>query len=179
MAASAKTVRNKSRLRGPVSDQRRMVEFAIHLVVGWTLAFGILALAPDLERWTVEATAASVATAFRAFSFPATLSGVTVSTWGTSIRVIPECTPLMPTILLCVAILAFPASRSWKLYGLVLGIVVLWVYNIVRLVALIGVLALRPSMFDVIHVFFLQTLTLLVAGGWFVLWTRGPRRRTA
>src|SRR5262249_12608972 len=77
-------------------------------------------------------------------------------------QIVSDCTPLMPTVLLASAILAFPATWRWKALGLAAGAGALWAYNLTRVLALFVVKARWPQAFDFVHVYVWQSATLLV-----------------
>ena len=84
--------------------------------------------------------------------------------------IIPECTPLMPVLLLAIAMAAYPAPARWKLIGIAAGIAALWLYNVVRMLTLLATLAMRPTWFTFMHVYLWQSMTLLVVSALFLAW---------
>jgi exosortase/archaeosortase family protein len=85
----------------------------------------------------------------------------------------------MPTAALWIAIAAFPAPWRWKVGGLLAGAGLLWLYNMARILALVPVLAYRPQIFDFIHVYLWQTVTLLVVFALFLLWLKLQQPKVA
>jgi exosortase/archaeosortase family protein len=88
-------------------------------------------------------------------------SGTRVRIAGVTLEIIMECTPVMPALLLWSAICAFPASARWKLVGVAAGGILLWVYNIARVLSLALVLRSRPAWFPFVHVYLWQGLSLV------------------
>ncbi len=108
-------------------------------------------------------------------------TGATRVEWGSvALEIDSECTPVLPTLVLCASLFAFAAPVRWKLLGAAAGAIALWGFNVLRLVALALVLRQWPRAFEIVHVLLWQTATLLVVLGLFVLWVRrvpGPERR--
>jgi exosortase/archaeosortase family protein len=136
----------------------------------------LVAWVPAIEAWAVRHTIASLAglAALLHIGFGAT--GTTLRLAGTTIEIVPDCTPLMPTAALWIAILAFPSPWPRRLLGLAAGAAALWLYNLARILALVPVLRFRPRWFDFIHIYLWQTMTLLVVFAIFLVWLGVPFR---
>ena len=132
----------------------------------------VAVLVPAIERRAIAGTVASDAGVLRAATFRPVVSAASILVGGHPVEITPDCTPLMPTAALWVAMLAFPASLPWRLAGALAGAAVLWAYNVARIIAMIGVLNVRPAWFDLLHVYMWQTLTLVVVIGLFLMWLR-------
>jgi exosortase/archaeosortase family protein len=91
---------------------------------------------------------------------------------GSSLQIISECTPLVPAVLLCGAIAAFPAAARLRALGVAAGLVLLWIYNVLRIVVLVAVLAYKPAIFDLIHVYLWQSVTIVLVAVLFAAWLR-------
>jgi exosortase/archaeosortase family protein len=169
-----------SRLRRALmgtDDRWRVLGFVLRLLAGCLLATSLLALQPGIEHWAVMNTVGSVRGALRLASIHPQIAGTTVVVEQAALRIVPECTPLMPTVLLAVAIAAYPARLRWKLLGIGAGLIILWLFNTVRMLALLGTLIWWPRGFTFVHVYLWQTITLLVVSGLFVAWLRLTRGR--
>ena len=159
------------------TGHRWVVGFTLRLLAGWALAIAVLALAPGIERWAVAATVESVGVALRLATLQPEISGATIQVGQAAIMIIPECTPVMPVLLLAIAIAAYPARPRWKLAGIAAGLVALWLFNVVRMLALLATLTWWPRTFKFMHVYLWQTVTLLVVAGLFVAWLQQVERR--
>ncbi len=146
--------------------------FALRFVALWLLALGIASWKLLADRWAVDFTVANLSWVLRIASAHPEVAGSSVSAGGANIRIIPDCTPLMPTLALWAAMLAFPASLRHKTLGLAGGAIAVWAFNLARVLALMGVLVWAPRHFHFVHVYLWQTGTLLVVLGLFVLWVR-------
>jgi len=67
-------------------------------------------------------------------------------------------------------VLAYPCTMSEKGIGIALGIVVLFVLNLVRTVSLFLVGTYLPSVFDTVHYVVWQSLMILLAIGVWLFW---------
>jgi len=157
-----------------------MLGFVLRFVCLWGLALLALSLAPGVERWMVETTTAHLAFLLRSTSVDTHLEASNViRARGAYVEIVPDCTALMPTAILWAAVIAFPAPPRPKLWGVALGSVAVWVFNLVRMLALVAVLWWSPQNFEFVHVYLWRTGTLLVVCAMFILWVRlGTRDRS-
>jgi exosortase/archaeosortase family protein len=158
------------RRKGQRSAPSSATRFLTRVLLGWLGAVAILALFPAIEQVAVRATVWTLWGVLTAMSLHPVVSGAAVSSWGVSVEIVEECTPLLPAVVYGVAVLSYPARPRAKLFGIAAGITVLWIYNILRLIALYGVLVWQPRFFDLVHLYFWQTLTFVVLCGLFILW---------
>jgi len=152
----------------------------MRLVAVWGFSLSLLALLPQLEQEIVHGTVNSLGTLAHVLQLPFEAFLPYVSVAGVSLEIITDCTPIMPTLVLWSAVFAFPAPIGWKLAGVGVGAAVLWVYNLVRILALALVLRFYPPWFEFVHIYLWQSLTLLVVLAIFATWVRlhrpvGPR----
>jgi exosortase/archaeosortase family protein len=158
--------------RFSIGSLRPVVGFLLRFAVLWVTGLVLLALLPAVERAAVRWTVASLEAVSRVLPVESTFTPPFLYLGGISLEIVPDCTPLLPALAFAAAVTAFPASLYWKLTGLLLGTALLWLFNVVRLFALIAVLAWAPSLASFAHVFFIQTLTLLLICLLFCLWLR-------
>lgn len=166
--------RRRSRERGgsPAAERSWVVGFVLRLLAGWAVAIGLLALAPGIERWAVTATVGSIGVALRLASLCPEILDTTIRLGSVALIIIPECTPVMPVLLLAIAMVSYPATLRWKLAGIGAGIVALWIFNVVRMLALFATLVWWPESFKFMHVYLWQSITLLVVSALFMTWLR-------
>lgn len=127
---------------------------------------------PNSENWVIGATLQSLGLARFLLPSAVRVDAPSFSIGPTSIQIVSDCTAMFPTLLLIGGILAFPTRWRWKLVGGLAGAGLLWVYNMLRIYALMAVLRHAPAYFDLIHVYLWQSVTLLVVVGCFLLWVR-------
>lgn len=90
-----------------------------------------------------------------------------------SLRIKEGCDGIMPMLLYTMSILAFPISMKYKWQGVIIGLVFLFVMNVLRIVSLyfVGV-HFEYAVFDFMHVDFWSILYLVLAiASWFI-WMR-------
>jgi len=155
---------------------RAILGFVLRFVGGWVLVIALVSWIPALDRWAIAHTIASLGGIARTFRLAFTSSGSSVQIAGASMQIVADCTPLMPIAALAIAVFAFPAPWRWRGLGLLGGAVLLWLYNLVRIFALVPVLSWKPEWFDFIHVYLWQTMTLLVVFAIFLVWLRVQNR---
>jgi exosortase/archaeosortase family protein len=142
----------------------------------WLVAILALSAWPGPETWAMAATVESLRLVLLAASGHPDVQNGMIQMGGVSFQIVSDCTPLMPTILLTSAMLAFPATWRWKALGLASGAAALWIYNLVRVLALCVVKGRWPQAFAFVHVYVWQSATLLVVFLLFLGWL-GARSR--
>jgi len=171
--------RDRARAARAAGERSWVIGFVVRLLIGWALAIVALSLLPGIEHRAVSGTVWSVGATLRAISFRPEITGATIRLGSVALQIIPECTPVMPVLLLAIAMLAYPASARWKLAGIAAGIAALWVYNVIRMLALLATLSFRPTWFKFMHVYLWQSITLLVVSALFLAWLRYTPREEA
>ena len=166
------TRRAEARPAASGSPRRETLAFVGRFAAGWVCALLLTALVPGIERSAISGTVACLYGVLRAASIHTTVAGSQIVVGPTRSEIAPDCTPLFATAVLWSAILAFPASPRWKLTGALVGAAALWLYNLGRILALIGAEVFCPAWYEFIHAVLWQTLTLVVVVGVFGLWLR-------
>ena len=161
------------------AEVRAVLGFLARFAGGWISTLVLLSFVPAIDHWAVRQTVSSLLFVAGLFRVGSASGGESVSIAGVSIEIVPDCTPLMPTAALWIAIAAFPAPWRWRLTGLAAGAFLLWLYNLARILALVPVLAYHPQLFEFIHVWLWQTVTLLVVFALFLLWLKLQQPRAA
>ncbi len=133
----------------------------------------------DLNGIYSGATAWISARLLSAAGIEVTSAGPLVHLPGRSLYIAFGCNGLEAVVIYGAAILAYPATFLYKLKGLIGGLVVLQVVNIIRIVVL-GIAAVKfGKWFDYIHYYIAQGLMIAIALGLFILWLRGTTRAHA
>lgn len=108
----------------------------------------------------------------RLFGEEARASNMSVSSVSFSISIARGCDALGPSALLVAGILAFPAAFSRKISGILVGILILFAVNFIRIVSLFLIGSYYPQAFQVMHFDLWQVIfVLLVITIWF-FWLR-------
>ena len=85
------------------------------------------------------------------------------------------CTGVEPIIILLSAIFAFPSSWKSKVYGAILGMVVLQVVNLIRIVSLVYLGINHPKYFQDAHTFIWQIVIIALSLFLWMIWARSLR----
>ena len=114
-------------------------------------------------------TASLVALSLSCLGLNAEATGTFVLTNGASIDVIGECTGIFSIIVYTSVILSYLTSLGNKMIGLI-GIPILYAFNLIRLIstALVGVF--MPSMLDFIHTYLWQVFLIVFVVLLFLIW---------
>jgi exosortase/archaeosortase family protein len=89
---------------------------------------------------------------------------------GFAVQIRTNCNAIYEMGLYAAASLAYPAAASQRAMGVLSGIAVLYVVNLVRVLSLIFFGHLLPEFFDAFHVYVWQALFLVVVGGLWLGW---------
>ena len=89
---------------------------------------------------------------------------------GFAIRMANGCNGLHVTIILWAALLAFPATWTWKLKGLAAGSAAIHGVNLIRFISLFYLGQYAPNWFEFAHTYFWESMILLDALAIFWLW---------
>jgi exosortase/archaeosortase family protein len=98
------------------------------------------------------------------------VTGSVVSSSQFAFRIVDLCTAVMPMMIFTAAVLAFPSRIKEKLWGLLLGLVGIFIINQIRLVSLFYIGIYAPGIFEVTHLLVWQSLMILVAIGLWLIW---------
>lgn len=93
-----------------------------------------------------------------------------ISSPGFSVRIVRGCDAVEPMALFVCAVLAFPSPLLKKLPGIVAGMLILALLNLVRIVSLFLIGVYAPSLFGVMHVDVWQGVFIVLALVLWLLW---------
>lgn len=143
----------------------------------WAAALLLVSRVPQVEHAGVNLTLSTLQAVMGVFHQKVDRMGSTLFAAGTSVEIVSECSPHMPYLIFAAVVLAFPATWRQRLLGLLLGAVVIYVFNTVRIISLIYVLAWKRAWFDFVHVYLWQTGTIVIVFATFALWISALQRR--
>jgi len=104
------------------------------------------------------------------FSSQVAVGNYSVTFSGFTVRIIEECTGIYEILIFIAAVVAFPTTLKKKGIGLAFGIPLMYIFNVVRILALILVGRYHYGIFEFMHLYFWQvTLILMITSVW-VLW---------
>jgi archaeosortase B (VPXXXP-CTERM-specific) len=123
------------------------------------VVFQMMTVTADIECWILGW-----------FSDKVTCNENLVSFIGFPVKIIVECTGIYEILIFGAAVLAFPTSWSKRAIGLLFGVPLLYLFNVVRIIVLILVGKYWSEIFDFMHIYFWQaTLILMITSVW-LLW---------
>lgn len=96
--------------------------------------------------------------------------GIVISAPGFSVRIVRGCDAVEPMALFVCAVLAFPLPWLSKLPGIVAGMLILVLLNLVRIVSLFLIGVYWPSVFHLMHVDVWQGVFIVLALMLWLLW---------
>jgi exosortase H (IPTLxxWG-CTERM-specific) len=158
-----------------------MIRFFILFVVLLAVAFG-LELTPWAQAWFVvpwtNALAAIATSIVTLFDPHVVAAGKVIrsATNGFAVSIEAGCNGVEATLVLCAAILAFPAPWRHKVFGLAIGVVAVQLLNVVRVISLFYIGQWNLDVFEWAHQYVWQALIMLdVLIVWLIWVRRVPR----
>ena len=91
---------------------------------------------------------------------------------GVGVAILPGCNAVEACIILAAGILAFPASWQLRLFGVLLGVVLVQLINLLRIISLFYLAQWDKFWFDIAHIYLWQTLIMLDVLVFWLLWVR-------
>jgi exosortase H (IPTLxxWG-CTERM-specific) len=132
----------------------------------------ILALPDSYTRPLSEHVAATLGMTLNFFGIPALTTGDIVSEKGLAFKIVPECTPLFPSVLFIGFILFHFATLRKKAAGLVMGLPALYLGNLIRLTITFLVSRYDSRFFEIVHVYLGQIFTMFLVIMVCILWLK-------
>ncbi|UCE20260.1 MAG: exosortase H [Gemmatimonadota bacterium] len=115
-------------------------------------------------------TAKSVQIAAKLLGMHASASSSYLTVKGFSIEVITECTGLFAAFVFLACVLAYPTKIMKKVFGIIAGIFVIYILNIMRMICLIMVGIWTPQHFDFVHVYLWEGVFIIVVLMLWLVW---------
>jgi exosortase/archaeosortase family protein len=138
----------------------------------WCAGLLLIALVPALAGAAVHATVLTFSRLLALLRWPHQVADSVFLLGGAALEIVTDCTPLMPVVAFASAVLAYPARASSRLAACVAGFMILSGFNLARLLVLAVVLERAPWLFEFLHVYLWQTMTLFVVFLLFAGWLR-------
>lgn len=137
------------------------LSFAAAFAGSCLLLYVIIHLLPASALQSVnEHTAQLLGAALASAGVSATVTGDIVSGSGVAFRIVPECTPVFTGGLFLCFVVWYPASLRDKATGLFAGLLFLAFGNLLRLVGTFLITRYDRSLFDVVHVYLGQVMSV-------------------
>jgi exosortase/archaeosortase family protein len=103
--------------------------------------------------------------------------GTTITGPWATISVFRGCDAIDPILVLFAGILAYPSTWQRKLIGLLLGIPVLFLMNVVRILTLYLIKRKAPGLFEPMHLQIWPVVFVVLAGLLWLSWVRWALRK--
>ncbi len=100
----------------------------------------------------------------------ASVRGTFVSFDGFRVVVVDACNGVLPATIYLAAVLAFPTSWRARLWGVLIGLPSIFVFNLVRVASLLVLGAYWPAVFEEVHIYVWQTLVIALSMGVWIFW---------
>ncbi len=157
--------------------RRAVLGFLLRCLVYWAAALALVSRVPAVDAAGVSLTVRTLQLALWTFRVPVQRAGSALFVGGTSVEIVSDCSPHMPYLIYAAVVLAFPATWRQRLFGLLAGALVIHVFNTLRILTLIAILAWQRPWFEFAHVYLWQTGTVLAVFAAFALWLRSTVMR--
>jgi exosortase/archaeosortase family protein len=149
---------------------------------GLLIAFSLFIFQKSAERFIIHPftgfIAAQAAWLLKSLGMQVTASGITITGEGFSVEILGNCNAIFEMGLYLSAVIAFPAMLKEKAVGGILGVIFIYLLNLLRVVLLFLVGVYVPQYFEESHVYVSQTLFIAVVALFWLLWAgkwvKGP-----
>jgi exosortase/archaeosortase family protein len=158
--------------RTSAAPHRPILVFLLKCLVYWGLALWGVSRVPAIEEAGIRLTIGTLQGLLSLMHISVQRSENILFVGNANVEIVSDCSPHMPYLIFAAVVLAFPATWKQRLIGLVLGAVVIHVFNILRILTLIAVLVWRRNWFEFAHVYLWQTGTILVVFATFAVWLK-------
>lgn len=144
------------------SDRRfSSARFAGAFGLSCIVLFALINSAPEWVTGPINRhTAAALGLMLNVFGAAVTVSGDIVSSGGVAFRIVPECTPVFTGGLFLCFVAWYPASLRDKAAGLFAGLLFLAFGNLLRLVGTFLISRYDRSLFEIVHVYLGQVMSV-------------------
>jgi len=157
---------------GPVKRHRIIVRSC--LIFAASISLGIFLYSRLVDSGALDGFQGFVASAtgffLNLFGGGVTVDGNSVSSSAFSMNIVTECTAIVPMIILLSAILAYPSRIRDKAIGISLGLLAIFVLNLIRTFSLFHIGSAFPSSLDTAHFLVWQSVMILAALILWILW---------
>ena len=97
-------------------------------------------------------------------------SGIIISGEGFSVKIVSNCNAIFEIMLFLSAVIAFPALIKEKLVGGVLGTILIYLLNLLRVVLLFLIGVYSPQFFEGTHIYVAQSIFIVMVAIFWLFW---------
>jgi exosortase H (IPTLxxWG-CTERM-specific) len=157
-----------------VSVNQRALRFLGLFAVIFGVSYFVFGIAPGVRNHLIkpytEWLAVAVATILNWFGEGASVVGQMVISRRFSMTIAMGCDGVEASSLFMAGVLAYPASWRAKLTGLLAGMPLIHLINLLRLVGLFYAGIYMPSIVEQVHVYIAQTIVILLSTAVLIFW---------
>ena len=161
------------RIKPFLSFKHPITRFCL-LFLGLLLSFSILLyLKPVKQYFTNPITpfiAYQAAWILKTLGMKVYVNGITISGEGFSVQIAGNCSPILVTVIFLSAVIAFPALLKEKLVGSIMGIIFIYVLNLLRVVFIFLVGIYATQYFEEAHIYVSQTICIVMVAIFWLFW---------
>jgi archaeosortase B (VPXXXP-CTERM-specific) len=154
--------------------QKKIIRFYIFFGLLFVLVFLIFPFLspysdPALSRFS-NWTAGVLGLVLNILGLNPNISGPILVLEKLSIEVVVDCTGFYEMFIFMAAVLTYPAKFRKKLWGIALGLPLLYLINIMRMILITVLGNWLPQTFSFMHLYFWQVAGILIIGGMWFFW---------
>ena len=147
-----------------------VILFIVFFVSGQALHYLIYPFTDPLLVHELNAKASSMIINMITPGEESVVEGSLILSENFRVRVIEGCTGTEGMLLLVAAIWAFRMGIRKKILGSLVGCFIIYLANLIRIVALYYCLKYQPKVFEIVHIYIGQILLIFIALLFFILW---------
>jgi len=173
--------RIKKRFEAGWGGKYPVLLFVLLFAVVMALFYGFMLTSffqEHFQPWVVKINAHISSFVLNLFGEEPSASGAVLLSEKASISIKRGCDALVPIFLFISAIVAFPAKWKYKLSGIIIGVALLFILNIIRIISLFWVKRFWPEAFDMMHLEVWQVLFIIIGILLWVLWMQRVLKKT-
>ena len=154
----------------PSSAWRFLLLFLAGLVIAGYAYSYLSATFHDRLEWLPKLTASLSGSLGSLFVEGVTWSGDVVRYKGFTVTIIDECTGVFEMLIYLVAVLAVKTDWRRKALGAVIGLPLIYIFNVIRIWVLLAAGARSFELFDFLHLYLWQATLILMIGSVWISW---------
>jgi len=154
---------------------RPEIRFLVIFVMLLAISFTVIAVRQVNDAFVVPYTtlvARVSGTALSLLGEEITVSGCDLRSPRFAVTIYNGCNGLITSLIVLSGILAYPAPRRAKLVGVVAGLSIIQIVNLIRIVSLYYIGALMPEFFSASHIVVWQSVVILTGVVLWIVWAR-------